>query len=425
MGGPGEWDERQMEGGDILKNNEQGREMCYLYYHGRALDAEKWPRMGYRIGVAIAAQPLGPFAKPAQNPILDLGPEGSWEDQHVACPCIVRHAPDKFIMWYAGKGTAKPEGWHVGIATASHPLGPWEKYEGNPIMENCGYPGGVVLVDGTYYMYNEHPIGSTAPDYAPFALYTATDPYGPWKPWERNPVLAPAGLGAWDDGGYSEAKVIYNDGVFHCFYGGAKQEFPRIRTMESIGYAFSRDGYHFIKHVDNPVALRDRDPNASAFAEVQCLYEPPLFYVYHTLRYLRGGREDIEELGVQVLATSRPFKLNMPIMQVAELAGGATTDLSTCPNICLDHIHSLAFVVRCAYDGAAEAGVRLHVRGSADGFAYDTSDHQVFVQGGLPGEVAQSTFDASASPRYAKVLVENLDPSHSVRDVAITAIMGG
>ncbi len=426
MGGPGEWDERQMEGGDILKdNNGQGREMYYLYYHGRALDLEKWPRPGYRIGVAVAPQPLGPFVKAPQNPILDLGRAGSWEDVHVACPCIMRQGPDKYIMWYAGAGSGGPKGWHVGIATASHPLGPWKKYEGNPIIENCGYPGGIVLLNGTYYMYNEHPIGLTAPDYGPFALYTAKDPYGPWEPWEGNPVLAPAGWGVWDDGGYSEAKVVYNSGVFHWFYGGARQENPRNRTMESIGYAFSRDGYHFTPHVDNPVALRDRDPSASAFAEVQCLIEPPLVYLYHTLRYLRGERDDIEELGVQVLATSRPFKLAMPVLQIGELASGATSDLATCPALSLDHIRELAFTVRCTYGASAQAGVRLHVRASADGFAYDTVDYQSFDGPAVPGGAVQATVNASCGPRYIKVAVENLDAGRPVRDLAVTAIVGG
>jgi len=35
-------------------------------------------------------------------------------------------------------------------------------------------------------------------------------------------AIVPAEKDAWDDGGYSEAGVRYNDGVFHWFYGGTK-----------------------------------------------------------------------------------------------------------------------------------------------------------------------------------------------------------
>ncbi|GAI73606.1 unnamed protein product, partial [marine sediment metagenome] len=45
--------------------------------------------------------------------------------------------PDQYIMWYSGIGTgAGPRRWTVGIATASHPLGPGEKREGDPIIDD-------------------------------------------------------------------------------------------------------------------------------------------------------------------------------------------------------------------------------------------------------------------------------------------------
>ena len=425
MGDEGDFDERLMEAGEILKDLEGSQELYYFYYHGRPMDTTKWPRTGYRIGVAVASQPLGPFTKPAQNPLVDLGPEGSWEDAHVACPCIIKHGPGQYIMWYSGIGKSEQYAtWSVGIATASHPLGPWAKYEGNPIIDDCGYPGGVVLLDGTYYMYNAHPISSYAPDYSPFVVYTATDPYGPWEPWEGNPVIVPGGWGAWDDGGYSEGKVVFHDGVFHAFYGGAKEGVPRMRTMESIGYAVSGDGYHFTKHVDNPVALREKNPDASAFAEVQCLFDPPFIYLYHTHRYLSSEDPDIEDLGIQVLATATPFKLSMPVLHQEVLAAGTTTELAACPPICLENISDLALGVRCNYSLKATAGVRVHVRASYDGFAHDTEDWATFDNGFAAGQESRRTVAVSARPQFIRVMVENLDTEHGATGLRMTATMG-
>ena len=422
-GGVGEWDEACIEGGDIFRDYREGRQVYYLLYHGTSKDQARWPR-GYRIGVAMATHPLGPFTKASQNPILSQGPEESWDDTHVACPCIIKYGPDKYVMWYSGRDASKEHPkWSVGIATASHPLGPWKKHAGNPVMEDFGYVGGVVLVDGTYYMYNAHPISSISPDYSPFSLATATDPYGPWELYESNPVLAPSGWGAWDDGGYSEAKVVYRDGVFHTFYGGSKQHAVRIRSLESIGYAFSRDGYHFARHVDNPVASREKNPDASAFAEVQCLFEPPFVYLYHTLRYLSSEDPGVEDLGVQVLATSTPFKLSMPLLHLDVFPAGGTTELSACPPASLGTISGLALSVRCAYDGQAQAGVRVHVRASCNGFDYDSADWATFDNDFAAGQVVGKTVGVSARPQFIKVVVENLDPDHSVTRLVVSATL--
>ena len=53
-------------------------------------------------------------------------------------------------------------------------------------------------------------------------MATAERPEGPWTKFEGNPILTPGDWGAWDDGGYSEARVRYHEGVFHWFYGGTK-----------------------------------------------------------------------------------------------------------------------------------------------------------------------------------------------------------
>jgi len=88
-----------------------------------------------------------------KNPIIDLGPEGSWEDRHVACAAVLKEKADK--------------------------------------------------------------IGASSPDQGPICLATAEKPEGPWKKYEGNPVIPAGDWGAWDDGGYSEAGVIHRDGVFH------------------------------------------------------------------------------------------------------------------------------------------------------------------------------------------------------------------
>ena len=53
---PDLWDGGVIEACNVIKDGET----YYLYYHGTPLDAERFSRAGYRLGVATAPHPLGP-----------------------------------------------------------------------------------------------------------------------------------------------------------------------------------------------------------------------------------------------------------------------------------------------------------------------------------------------------------------------------
>jgi len=412
-GGADDWDGRIIECCDVLKDN-----LTYLlYYHGVAANAERW-RGGYRVGAALAEHPLGPFRK-HPGPQLDLGAPGEWDDLHVACAFVIREGSGTYRMWYSGTSQAAVEGppgeerWSVGLATADSPLGPWTKHPANPIVPRFGYVGGVVLRDGRYWLYTEYPIGSRGPDYAPLSLAIGEAPEGPYVPYDGNPVLRPGEWGEWDDGGFSEAEVSFTGGLFHCFYGAAKLHPRRIESQESIGYSWSEDGLQFHKH-PGPVALREHNPDATAFAEVHHLIEPPLVYCYHTLRY--ASRPGDEDLGVQVLATQRPFCVTMPVLQVVHLGPRETTDLATCTPISLEHIRRASLTVTNGGPGL----VRVGVHGSADGLHYDTSAHDcIFVS---PG---QRTDAVDTHAPFVKVAVMNVDQEQDAADITVTATLKG
>ena len=423
-GPEGAWDDEIIEASDAFKNFST----YYLYYHGNG-------GQGYQLGVATSRHPLGPFKKHGDKPILALGKKGSWDDVHVACAMIVRDSPEKYYMWYSGMGRSRERrGWHIGLATAPSPLGPWKKHEQNPIVEKFGYVGGVVKVKGKYHLYTAHPIGKTGPDYSPMALATADKPEGPWTKWKGNPVLKEGSPGQWDDGGFSEAEVLYHNGIFHMFYGGAKIYRPRIATRESIGYAYSTDGINFVKYRRNPVAARHAEPNASAYAEVHAIIEPPFIYLYHTLRYVKPWRTRfekqfprVEDLGVQVLITKRPFSLDIPALQLASLGGGKTAPESVKNSraISLSHATRGAITVECTFGKKADAPLRLHVLSSPDGLKYDTSDLHTFDLPAKADKTCRKTFTFSADVRFIKVLVENRSESEPVSNVSITATLNG
>ena len=404
--------------------------------------------------MATAPHPLGPWTKHPDNPVLDLGPEGAWDDGSVACASILKEGSDTFYLFYSGRHEGDGPGhWSIGLATGPSAVGPWEKLGcgeadrrgrlsyhegaatggsgGNPVMHDFGYVGAVFKHEGRYWLYTEYPIGSAeaggGPDYGPISLAHADKPEGPWTPYEGNPVLPTGEWGAWDDGGYSEAEVTLRDGVFHIFYGAASLHPTRILSQESVGYAYSYDGVNFSRCggiPGNPVAMREKDPGAAAFAEVHHLFEPPLIYLFHTLRYVPGFRDSVEDLGVQVLATQSPFCIPMPVLSIAELSPGESSSLDACPTVSLEHIRRCALTLEARF-GSAVSGIRLHVRSSADGFGHDTADLATFDLAAHPGSLCRQTFDSDCGARFVKVIVENLDAQQPVSDVRLTATLKG
>lgn len=85
-----------------------------------------------------------------------------WEHDWVEGPFVIKHA-GTYYMTYSGFGYASPD-YAVGIATAPSPLGPWTKYDDNPILHktaDVSGPGHNSLVDspdGTelFIAYHRH-----------------------------------------------------------------------------------------------------------------------------------------------------------------------------------------------------------------------------------------------------------------------------
>jgi calcineurin-like phosphoesterase family protein len=87
-------------------------DIFYLFYHGFRDGADK-------VGVAYSNNPLGPWIKESNNPILGLGPSESWDGAKVAPSSVYFDGSGtKVMVFYEGfNGIQEPTiNWRIGIA---------------------------------------------------------------------------------------------------------------------------------------------------------------------------------------------------------------------------------------------------------------------------------------------------------------------
>jgi predicted GH43/DUF377 family glycosyl hydrolase len=178
-----------------------------------------------RIGYATSSDGLH-WDKYADNPVLDLGNPGSWEDSEVFHPSVV-YDGHTYHMWYNGFASSMQR---TGYATSSDGI-IWEKYSGNPVLE-MGQSGSwddfMLVLMATLYMDNQYHMWYTAGDGTDedtryFRVGYATSPDGiAWMKHPDNPVLDIGPVGTWDSVGVVTSSVLFDSssGTYKMWYGG-------------------------------------------------------------------------------------------------------------------------------------------------------------------------------------------------------------
>jgi hypothetical protein len=104
--GSSEWENRHVSPGPVIMNGSH----YLMWYNGQGWS---WP--GNRIGLAVSPDGFA-WSKYEGNPVLDVGPSGSWDERTVSGDCVV--AKDSgLLMWYTG-ANFDPRGhyWGIGLA---------------------------------------------------------------------------------------------------------------------------------------------------------------------------------------------------------------------------------------------------------------------------------------------------------------------
>lgn len=133
---------------------------------------------------------------------------------------------------------------------------------------------------------------------------------GPFNKYEGNPVLAPT-PGAWDkgrrDGGVHNGAVVVKDNIFYYVYRGEQpidiEQDTHINYICDIGIATSTDGVNFTKDTVHSPLFREGEDRKYSYEDVNIVKHKDTYYLYCNQWYWPNQKD--HSINGTFLATSK------------------------------------------------------------------------------------------------------------------------
>lgn len=235
-----DWDKEFIGMGSVIYHSNS----YHMWYSGGRL----WDIL--RIGHATSDDGIT-WTKDINNPVLDKGPAGSWDEKMVQLSCVIV-IDDTFHMWYTGyNGNNWNYGFQIGHATSPDGI-TWTKDPNNPVLpvgqigswDHSWVHASSVLYDGTKY----HMWYGGCDTIKGVKIGHATSPDGlTWTKDPSNPVFETLNPLDWDFPRKDFLSVVFDDTIYQMWYSGGNL------FKSKIGYATSGDGSKWTKYPLNPV----------------------------------------------------------------------------------------------------------------------------------------------------------------------------
>ncbi|MBM3812822.1 MAG: hypothetical protein FJW20_14440 [Acidimicrobiia bacterium] len=226
--------------GKRLSPEPAGWEAGYIAANGAALvfkdEIYYWYQAGNPPRIGLARSRDGARFQKHPEPVIDLGPRGSWDERAAADPYVIQSG-EELYMFYLGEDRARRQ--RLGVARSRDGIR-WWKLLANPVLE-LGQPGAfdenglgepaVFTAHGRYWM-----IYTGRDQREARRLGLASSPDG--VRWQRAPeetVLT--GPHAWNSKVMCDPTVEAGEGHFRVWFGGGDIAHPAENIHGQIGLA--------------------------------------------------------------------------------------------------------------------------------------------------------------------------------------------
>lgn len=199
----------------------------YQYFSGARFGCQEGG--GAReIGVAHSKDLIHWTVEP--EPIVKIGAKGSWEPTGIYCSGAVVMPDGRIAVMYAAQNFPLWGGF--GLAFAEKPLGPFQKFQANPVYKHYTHAHEFSLIrtdePGRRYLFfysgfTDKPARGPAGDRG-YVLYS--DDLIHWEPHQRNPVFGPETLDNWDAVHVRPRSLNKIGDVWYLWYEGANHWDP-------------------------------------------------------------------------------------------------------------------------------------------------------------------------------------------------------
>ena len=120
-----------------MTRDDDGLYFLYFSFWEKELGFDAWVTHS-KVGYATGKDPFGKFEY--GGIALDGRGHGYWDRDCIHNPSVIKHN-GKYYLTYSANHT-RSEDYAIGYAVSDNPLGPFEKYEGNPILHKTGAVNG-------------------------------------------------------------------------------------------------------------------------------------------------------------------------------------------------------------------------------------------------------------------------------------------